>query len=49
MAVRHVEGVNDVEGDAKARTVSVSFDSEKTSLEDIKGATSWIGYAPDVE
>jgi len=47
MAVRRVKGVQKVEGNAKARTLTIQFDPEATSISEIKEAMARIGYAAE--
>ena len=44
MAMRLVAGVQNVGGNAKEKTVTIEFDSQTVSLEDIKEAMARIGY-----
>ena len=46
MAMRLVAGVQNVDGNAKEKTVTIEFDSEAVSLEDIKEAMARTGYDP---
>jgi copper chaperone CopZ len=44
MAVRLVKGVQKVDGDAKAKTLTIEFDPQVTSAEAIKKAMARAGY-----
>ena len=44
MAVRRVKGVQKVEGNAKDKTLTVEFDPQVASVEDIKKAMARAGY-----
>lgn len=44
MAVRLVKGVQQVNGDAKAKTLTIEFDPQAISVEDIKKAMARAGY-----
>ena len=44
MAVRRVKGVQQVDGNAEAKTIVVQFDSVVGSPSDIKEALARIGY-----
>lgn len=44
MAVRLVQGVQKVAGDAKAKTLTIDFDPQVVSVEDIKRAMTRTGY-----
>ena len=44
MAVRRVKGVQKVEGNAKDKTLTVEFDPQVASVEDIKKAMAWAGH-----
>lgn len=44
MAVRLAKGVQKVDGDAKAKTLTVEFDPQAVSVEDIKRAMARAGY-----
>jgi copper chaperone CopZ len=47
MAVRRVKGVQKVDGDVKNKTLTVEFDSQMTSVDDIKKAMARVGYEAD--
>lgn len=47
MAVRRVKGVNRVEGDARAKILTIQFDPEIASAVAIKEAMARIGYEPE--
>jgi copper chaperone CopZ len=44
MAVRLVKGVQKVDGDAKAKTLTIEFDPQVTSVEAITKAMARAGY-----
>jgi copper chaperone CopZ len=44
MAVRHVTGVQKVDGNAKTKTLTVEFDPQATSVEALKKAMARAGY-----
>jgi copper chaperone CopZ len=44
MAVRRAKGVNKVEGDARAKILTIQFDPEIASVKIIKEAMAGIGY-----
>jgi copper chaperone CopZ len=44
MAVRLVKGVQKVDGDAKAKTLTIEFDPQVTSTEAVKKAMARAGY-----
>ncbi len=44
MAMRRVDGVQKVDGNAREKTVTIEFDSEAVSLGNIKEAMARIGY-----
>ena len=44
MAVRRVKGVLKVGGNAQDKTLTIDFDSQEASPEDIKEAMARIGY-----
>jgi len=43
-AVRRVKGVKKVDGNAKDRTLTVEFDPQVASVEDIERAVARLGY-----
>ena len=47
-AVAAVEGVTSVKADAESKTVRVSFDQQRTSVETILEASSEAGYPAEV-
>ena len=48
MAVGQLQGTSQVNADVKSRTLSVVYDSEKVSSEDIQQALVSIGYESTV-
>ena len=44
MAVRRVKGVERVDGDTKARTVTIQFDPSLAAVDGIRAAMDGIGY-----
>ena len=44
MAVSQVDGVNTVDGDAKARTITVEYDPAAVTVEAIRRALDDIGH-----
>ena len=49
MVVRRLDGIEEVEGDADARTLSVRFDSTRASVDEIQAALRGIGYDASVD
>ena len=47
MAVRRVKGVQNVDGNAKDKTLTIEFDPQMVSLADIKNAMARAGYAAE--
>lgn len=48
MAVRQLAGVTEVDGDARQKTVTVSYDPERVAIEQIQRALSDIGHPSSV-
>jgi copper chaperone CopZ len=44
MAVSQVEGVDTIDGDAKARTITVDYDPAAVTIDAIRRALDDIGY-----
>ena len=49
MALRRVKGVQEVDGNAKEKTLTIQFGPEVASLEDIRKAIAPIGYEAEEE
>ena len=48
-AISSLEGVESVEVDLESERATVSFDPQKISLDDIKGAIQKAGYSTEIE
>ena len=48
-AISSLEGVESVEVDLESESATVSFDPQKISLDDIKGAIQKAGYSTEIE
>ena len=48
-AISSLEGVESVEVDLESERATVSFDPQKVSLDDIKGAIQKAGYSTEIE
>jgi copper chaperone CopZ len=48
MAVRRVNGVKSVDGNAKDKTVTVQYDPDVTTIEDVQARMKRIGYRTEV-